>query len=86
MHTLHMRNKCNFAPKPVNSSNMCFSVPLVHVDGCESEDEELVTVVEKEKVDVDKKIIIVSDKYRTVEKMLMPDNLEDFLNQGIIGG
>ena len=61
-------------------------MPLVHVDGGESEDEELVTVVEKEKIDVDKKIIIVSDKYRTVEKMLMPDNLEDFLNQGIIGG
>ena len=63
----------------------CFSVPLIHVDGGESEDEELVTVVEKEKIDVDKKVIIVTDKYRTVEKMLMPDNLDDFLNQGING-
>ena len=61
---------------------LCFSVPLIHVDGGESEDEELVTVVEREKIDLDKKGIIVTDKYRTVEKMLMPDSLEDFLNQG----
>ena len=57
-------------------------MPLLHVDGCESEDEELVTVVEKEKIDVDKKVVIVTDKFRTVEKMLMPENLQDFLNQG----
>ena len=64
----------------------CFSVPLIHVDGCESEDEELVTVVEKEKIDVDKKVVIVTDKFRTVEKMLMPENLQDFLNQGKLMG
>ena len=57
-----------------------FSVPLVHVDGGES----VVTVVEKEKIDVDRKVVIVTDKYRTVEKVLMPDNLQDFLNQGEI--
>ena len=59
-----------------------FSVPLVHVEACESEDEELVTVVEKDKIDIEKKVVIVTDKFRTVEKMLMPDNLEDFLIQG----
>ena len=61
-------------------------MPLIHVDGCESEDEELVTVVEKEKIDVDKKVVIVTDKFRTVEKMLMPENLQDFLNQGKLMG
>ena len=61
-----------------------FSVPLVHVDGGESDDEELVTVVEKEKIDVDRKVVIVTDKFRTVEKVLIPDNLQDFLNQGEI--
>ena len=57
-------------------------MPLIHVDGGESEDEEQVTVDEREKIDVDKKGIIVTDKFRTVEKILMPDSLEDFLNQG----
>ena len=57
-------------------------MPLVHVDGGESDDEELVTVVETEKIDVDRKVVIVTDKYRTVEKVLMPHNLQDFLNQG----
>ena len=61
----------------------CCSVPLVHVDGGESDDEELVTVVEKEKIDVEKKAVIVTDKFRTVEKMLMAENLQDFLNQGM---
>lgn len=60
-------------------------MPLVHVDGCESEDYELVIVVEREKIDVDKKVIIVNDKNRTVRKMLMPDNLEDLLIQGKSG-
>ena len=59
-------------------------MPLVHVDGGESDDEELVTVVEKEKIDVERKVVIVTDKFRTVEKVLMPDNLQDFLNQGEI--
>ena len=61
-------------------------MPLVHVDGGESDDEELVTVVEKEKIDVERKVVIVTDKFRTVEKMLMPENLQDFLNQGEISG
>ena len=61
-------------------------MPLVHVDGGESEDEELVTVVEREKIDVDKKVVIVMDKFRTVDKMLMPENLQDFLNQGKLMG
>ena len=63
-----------------------FSVPLVHVDGGESDDEELVTVVEKDKIDVERKVVIVTDKFRTVEKVLMPHNLQDFLNQGEISG
>ena len=54
------------------------------MDGGESDDEELVTVVEKEKIDVERKVVIVTDKFRTVEKVLMPDNLQDFLNQGEI--
>jgi hypothetical protein len=62
--------------------NIQYHVPLVHVDGGESEDEELVTVVEKEKMDVEKKAVIVTDKFRTVEKVLMPENLQDFLTQG----
>ena len=70
--------KCFKTKDMINSG---FSVPLVHVDRCESEDEELVTVVEKEKIDVDRKVVIVTDKFRTVEKMLMPENLQDFLNQ-----
>ena len=31
---------------------------------------------------MDKKVVIVTDKFMTVEKMLMPVNLQDFLNQG----
>ena len=61
---------------------ICCSVPLVHVEGGESDDEELVTIVEKEKIDVEKKAVIVTDKFRTVEKLLMSENLKDFLNQG----
>ena len=38
--------------------------------------------LEREKIDVDKKVVIVTDKFRTVDKMLMPENLQDFLNQG----
>ena len=41
-----------------------------------------VTIVEKEKFDVEKKIVTVTDKFRTVEKILSCDNLEDFLIQG----
>ena len=40
------------------------------------------TVVEKEKIDNEKKAVIVTDKFRTVEKMVMSENLLDFLNQG----
>ena len=72
--------------KTYKVSTWYFSVPLVHVDGGESDDEELVTVVEKEKVDAERKVVIVTDNFRTVEKMLMPDNLQDFLNQGEISG
>ena len=43
-------------------------MPLVHVDGGESDDEELVTVVEKEKIYVDRKVVIVTDKFRTFFK------------------
>ena len=64
------------------SEYCCCSVPLVHVEGGESDDEELVTIVEKEKIDVEKKAVIVTDKFRTVEKLLMSENLKDFLNQG----
>ena len=39
--------------------------------------------MEKEKIDVEKKAVIVTDKFRTVEKMLMAENLQDFLNQGM---
>ena len=41
-----------------------------------------VTIVEKEKFDVEKKVVTVTDKFRTVEKILSCDNLEDFLIQG----
>ena len=58
------------------------SVPLVHVQAGDSEDEELVTVVEKEKFDVEKKAVTVTDRFRTVEKLLMCENLQDFLLQG----
>ena len=57
-------------------------MPLVHVEPGDSEDEELVTVVEKEKLDIEKKVLTVQDKFRTVEKVLMVENLEDFLLQG----
>ena len=58
------------------------SVPLLHVQAGDSEDEELVTVVEKEKFDVEKKAVTVTDRFRTVEKLLMCENLQDFLLQG----
>lgn len=60
-----------------------FSVPLVHVPAGDSEDEELVTVVEKEKFDVKKKAVTVTDRFRTVGKVLLCENLQDFLLQGI---
>ena len=70
-----------------NTAIETFQLPAyVHVGGGEPDDEELVTVVEKEKIDVERKVVIVTDKFRTVEKMLMPDNLQDFLNQGEISG
>jgi len=59
-----------------------YHVPLVHVDTIEDEDEDLVTIVEKEKMDTEKKVVIVTDRFRTVEKILNCDNLEDFLIQG----
>ena len=58
------------------------SVPLLHVQAGDSEDEELVTVVEKEKFDVEKKAVTVTDRFRTVEKLLMCENLQDYLLQG----
>ena len=58
------------------------SVPLVHVQAGDSEDEELVTVVEKEKFDVERKAVMVTDRFRTVEKVLLCENLQDFLIQG----
>ena len=40
------------------------------------------TIVEKDKIDVEKKVVTITDKYRTVEKILHCENLEDFLVQG----
>ena len=40
--------------------------------------------MEKEKIDLEKKVVMVTDKFRTVEKLLYCDNLEDFLAQGKI--
>lgn len=62
--------------------DMKFHVPLVHVDPEEEEEEDLVTIVEKEKFDIQKKTVIVTDKFRTVEKILACENLKDFLAQG----
>ena len=59
-----------------------FSVPLVHVDTLDEDDEDLVTIVEKEKIDIEKKVVMVTDRFRTVEKLLYCDNLQDFLVQG----
>ena len=42
----------------------------------------MVTVVEKEKFDVEKKAVTVTDRFRTVEKLLMCESLQDFLLQG----
>ena len=39
-------------------------------------------MVEKEKFDVEKKAVTVTDKFRTVEKLLFCENLQDFLLQG----
>ena len=39
-------------------------------------------MVEKEKFDVEKKAVTVTDRFRTVEKLLMCENLQDFLLQG----
>ena len=46
------------------------------------EEEDLVTIVEKEKFDAEKKTIIVTDRFRTIEKLLRCDSLEDCLCQG----
>ena len=35
-------------------------------------------------MDTEKKVVIVTDRFRTVEKILNCDNLEDFLIQGNI--
>ena len=43
-----------------------------------------VTIVEKEKFDIQKKTVIVTDKFRTVEKILACENLKDFLAQGML--
>ena len=40
------------------------------------------TIVEKDKIDVEMKVVTITDKYRTVEKILSCENLEDFLVQG----
>ena len=42
----------------------------------------MVTVVEKEKFDVERKAVTVTDRFRTVEKLLLCENLPDFLLQG----
>ena len=85
--TVHYRSESfenRFCLKPTLSLSLTrCSVPLLHIDGAESEEEELVTVVEKDKRDIGKNAIIVTDKYRTMEKILMSGSLEDFLNQGI---
>ena len=39
-------------------------------------------MVEKEKFDVEKKVVTVTDRFRTVEKLLLCENLPDFLLQG----
>jgi len=59
-----------------------FHVPLVHVEPDEEDEEDLVTIVEKDKIDVEMKVVTITDKYRTVEKILSCENLEDFLVQG----
>lgn len=55
---------------------------LVHVEPIDSDEEEVVTIVEKEKVDLAKKLVVVTDKFRTVNKNLEVDSLKDFLCQG----
>jgi len=55
---------------------------LVHVEAADSDEEEVVTVVEKEKTDSAKKIVVVTDKHRTVIKYLEVESLEDFIMQG----
>lgn len=55
---------------------------LVHVEAADSDEEEVVTIVEKEKLDSAKKVLIVTDKHRTVTKFLEAESLEDFVNQG----
>ena len=41
-----------------------------------------VTIVEKEKIDGERKVLTITDKFRTVEKILSCVTLEDFLLQG----
>ena len=41
-----------------------------------------VTIVEKEKFDGERKVLTITDKFRTVEKILSCVTLEDFLLQG----
>lgn len=55
---------------------------LVHVEAGDSDEEEVVTIVEKDKLDPAKKILIVTDKHRTVTKFLEAESLEDFVIQG----
>lgn len=64
-------------------NDLKFHVPLVHVEPEENEeDDDLVTIVEKEKFDVERKVLTITDKFRTVEKILSCVTLEDFLLQG----
>jgi len=55
---------------------------LVHVEAADSDEEEVVTIVEKEKLDSEKKMLVVTDKHRTVTKFLEAESLEDFIGQG----
>ena len=43
-------------------------------------------MVEKEKLDVERKAVMVADRFRTVEKVLLCENLQDFLIQGSLKG
>lgn len=55
---------------------------LVHVEAADSDSEEVVTVVERETLDSARKILVVTDKHRTVTKFLEAASLQDFVMQG----
>lgn len=55
---------------------------LVHVEANESDDEEVVTIVEKDTGECVGKVATVTDKFRTVTKTLSAHSLHHFIEQG----